>query len=359
MPWNFTTKGMISIAVGILGAAGFIAYGLHHLRYVVTDNAILDAPTVPVSARTDGYVMRVLVDDNQQVSDGQALVQLDDATARARLAEAMLNASAKGAAVRNIDDRISLSAATIRLRVAAIDGASSGARLSAAELARARALAAGGWISEQGIQRASSEDLQASAAVRQADATLEAERRSGRSLLSARAMAAAEAAAAEAVAEQARIELAHLTIRSSIPGVVAARSVRVGQYVRQGAPLLFLVPVRDVYVVANFKETQLARLRVGQPAEIRVDASPSLRLTGHIESFAPATGAKFALIPVENAVGNFTKITQRVPVKILLDSPHSLNSTLRPGLSVKVKVDVEAHEPVSRMSVNPTPPDRS
>ena len=129
-------------------------------------------------------------------------------------------------------------------------------------------------------------------------------------------------------------------IRAPVGGVIGARSVRPGQYVRPGGALMAVVPLGQTYVVANFKETQVARLRIGQPVEIHADAFGKAAIKGHVESFAPATGSQFALIPVENAVGNFTKIAQRLPVRIAIDRDAAVAGGLRPGLSVKVKVDV-------------------
>ncbi|MDB5422885.1 MAG: HlyD family secretion protein, partial [Phenylobacterium sp.] len=150
----------------------------------------------------------------------------------------------------------------------------------------------------------------------------------------------AQAAAARAAVDQARIDLARTEIRSPVAGVVGARGVRVGQYVRPGGALMTVVPLREAYVVANFKETQVSRLRIGQPVEIHADAFGKQTIRGRIDSFAPATGSEFAMIPVENAVGNFTKIVQRLPVKIAVDKSQPLAGALRPGLSVQVRVDV-------------------
>jgi len=150
----------------------------------------------------------------------------------------------------------------------------------------------------------------------------------------------AQAAAARAAAQQIGIDLSRTEVRAPVAGVVGARAVRVGQYVRPGGALMSIVPLADAYVVANFKETQVSRLRVGQPVEIHADAFGKHVIKGKVDSFAPATGAEFALIPVENAVGNFTKITQRLPVRIKIDRDQKLAGGLRPGLSLKVKVDV-------------------
>ena len=158
---------------------------------------------------------------------------------------------------------------------------------------------------------------------------------------SSRSQGQAQVQVALAAAEKARIDLDRTVIRAPVGGVIGARSVRPGQYVRPGAQILAIVPLGQTFVVANFKETQVARLRIGQSVSIKADAFGGSAITGHVESFAPATGSEFALIPVENAVGNFTKIAQRLPVRIALDRTSSLAGALRPGLSVTVKVTVK------------------
>jgi membrane fusion protein (multidrug efflux system) len=228
----------------------------------------------------------------------------------------------------------------IAQKAAGVDSARAQAKFAQAELDRYGNLARQGWVSPQRAQTARTANDQALAAVTQAQATLEAERRTAQSLGSARAQTAAQALAARAAVEAARIDLSRTEVRSPVAGVVGARGVRAGQYVRPGGTMMSVVPLADAYVVANFKETQVARLRIGQPVEIRADAFGKQTLKGRIDSFAPATGAEFALIPVENAVGNFTKIAQRLPVKIAVDRSQPLSGALRPGLSLEVKVDV-------------------
>jgi membrane fusion protein (multidrug efflux system) len=156
--------------------------------------------------------------------------------------------------------------------------------------------------------------------------------------------AAAQLQAAEASAHQSEIDLGHTLIRSSIAGRVGDRTVQLGQYVQPGTRLMSIVPVRQLYLTANFKENQIGRMRVGQPVEIEVDALPDAHITGHVESFSPGTGAQFALLPPENATGNFTKIVQRVPVRISVDASDQARQLLVPGLSATVTVDTRSAE---------------
>ncbi|MFZ5719824.1 MAG: HlyD family secretion protein [Pseudomonadota bacterium] len=335
---------IIPIAAGALAAVAVAVGGglwwMERQHYETTDNAFVAADKVTIAPLVDGYVAEVLVDDNQPVSPGQVLVRIDPATLQARLAQAEANARALEAAVAAVDDKARLEQAMIAQRSAAVASAQAQAQFAAAEMNRYGRLAGEGWVSPQRAQTARTAQEQAVAGVSQAKAALEAERRAAESLRSAREQSVAQAEAARAAADQTRIDLSRTEIRAPAAGVVGARAVRVGQYVRPGGALMSLVPLADAYVVANFKETQVARLRIGQPVEIRADAFGDEVIRGRVASFAPATGAEFALIPVENAVGNFTKITQRVPVRIAIDRDQPLAGALRPGLSLKVKVDV-------------------
>lgn len=328
--------GVAAVAVAVGGGMWWI----DRQRYETTDNAFVGADKVTVAPLVDGYVAEVLVDDNQAVRPGQVLVRIDPATLKARLAQAEANAQALEAAVSAVDDKARLEQAMIAQRAAAVESAHAQASWADGELKRYGALAQQGWVSPQRAQTARNAQEQAQAGVSQARAALEAERRAAQSLGSAREQSLAQAAAARAAAEQTRIDLSRTEIRAPVAGVVGARAVRVGQYVRPGGALMSIVPLADAYVVANFKETQVSRLRIGQPVEIHADAFGKESIKGHVASFAPATGAEFALIPVENAVGNFTKVTQRLPVRIAIDKDQKLAGGLRPGLSLKVKVDV-------------------
>ena len=335
--------GVVAVAV-IAGGALWWADRQH---YEKTDNAFVAADKVSVAPLIDGTVIEVAVADNQTVKPGDLLVRIDPASIQARLAQAQANAQALEAGVRQVDDKAKLEQAMIAQKAAGVASAKAQAELTAAELARYGSLQKSGYSSAQRTQTARAAEAQAAAAVDQATATLAAERQAAASLGSAREQTVAQAAAARAAVDQARIDLSRTEIRSPAAGVVGARGVRVGQYVRPGGALLTIVPLNEAYVVANFKETQVSRLRIGQPVEIRADAFGDRSIRGRIDSFAPATGAEFALIPVENAVGNFTKIAQRLPVKIAVDRSQPLSGALRPGLSVEVKVDVTSKTGVS------------
>lgn len=339
MPGRRTTVIVTTVvAIAVVVGAGF--WWVDRQKYEKTDNAFIQADKISVAPQIDGYVTEVLVTDNQPVRVGQVVVRLDAASIRARLAETEANARALNAAVRGVDDKARLGEALIAQKAAGVQSARAQSALAAAEMNRYGALAGRGYISPQRLQTTRAGADQASAAVAEAQAGLEAERRANQSLGSARDQTLASADAAQALVDQARIDLSRTELRAPASGVVGARAVRPGQYVRPGMALMSIVPVGDSYVIANFKETQLARLRIGQPVAIHADAFGGQVINGRIQSFAPATGSEFALIPVENAVGNFTKIAQRVPVRIAVDRGSPLAAALRPGLSVEVKVDV-------------------
>ena len=355
-------KKLIPLVVGGVAAVALIIGGglwfVEKQRYETTDNAFVQADTVQVSPQVSGYVAEVLVADNQRVEAGQVVARIDPAPFQARLDQAIANAQALQAAIKSVDDKAALEQAMIAQRVAGVTSAQADAGRAKADLARYNSLAQQGWVSQQKVQTEQAGAKQSDAAVTSAQAALEAEHRSAESLGSARAQTVAQAAAARAAVEQARIDLDRTVIRAPVAGVVGARSVRPGQLVQPGVALLAVVPVGQGYIVANFKETQVARLRVGQPVEIHADAFGKSVIHGKLDSFAPATGQEFALIPVENAVGNFTKITQRLPVKIIVEKS-ALGAALRPGLSVDVKVDVrdrsgpsfaEAGQPDTRLA---------
>ena len=338
-------KKRLPLIVGGVVAIGLIIGGAvwwqNKQRWETTDNAFVQADVTLVSPQIEGYVAEVLVTDNQRVQAGQVLVRLDDADARAELAAAEANLAALLAAVDNVDARAAQEQAMIASRAAGVAQARAQANLAQAQVNRYTALQRQGWVSEQRIETETAGAQTAAASVAQAQAALVAEQRTAGVLGSTRQQSLAAVDQARSAVEQARINLDRTVIRAPAAGVVGARGVRAGQYVRPGGQLLSLVPLGDTYIVANFKETQLGRLRLGQTVHIEADAFPGVDLTGRIDSFAPATGSEFALIPIENATGNFTKITQRVPVRILVNRAEG-GAALRPGLSVEVRVDLKS-----------------
>ncbi|NBB13993.1 HlyD family efflux transporter periplasmic adaptor subunit [Caulobacter sp. SLTY] len=341
---SISRQKLVPMAVaGVVGVAilvGGVFWWHGKQSFEGTDNAFVQADTVQISPQVSGYVLEVLVADNQRVEAGQVIARIDPATIQARLDQAIANQQALEADVQAVDDRAILEQAMIAQKAAGVQSARADAGRQAVDSKRYGELAEKGWVSEQKLQQVKAGETQSKASVEAAEAALVAEQRAAQSLGSARAQKVAQVQAARAQVQQARLDLERTVIRAPVAGVVGARSVRVGQLVQPGQTMMVVVPLGETYVLANFKETQLARLRIGQPVEIKADAFGKQAIKGHIDSFAPATGAEFALIPVENAVGNFTKIAQRVPVRIVVDKDQPMAGALRPGLSLEVKVDV-------------------
>jgi membrane fusion protein (multidrug efflux system) len=331
----------VAAVVGLLLIVGGAVWWINGQRWETTDNAFVQADTTNVAPQLSGRVVEVLVSDNQPVEAGQVLVKLDDADQRAEVAQAEANLQAALAAVGNVDAQAQQEQASIAARAAAVSQARAQSELARAEVERYGKLAEQGWVSQQRIQTQQAQAQTAAATVQQAQAALVAEQRTVGVLGSTRQQSMAAVEQARAQLDMARVALERTVIRAPVAGVVGARSVRVGQYVNAGAQLLSVVPLGDTYVVANFKETQLDKMRIGQDVEITADAFPGQAIHGRIDSFAPATGSQFALIPIENATGNFTKITQRVPVRIAV-ARGAGGTALRPGLSLEIKVDLKS-----------------
>jgi membrane fusion protein (multidrug efflux system) len=269
------------------------------------------------------------------------LARIDNRDFRAALDQARADVAGSEAAVRNLDAQISLQQPLIEQGTADVAAAEANLKFASEEQARYDGLMKSGSGT---IQRAQQTD----AALREKIAQLQ-HRKSG--LLAAerkvdvlttdRAKAVAQLDRARAIEQQAALNLSYTGITAPVNGTVGARSLRVGQFVQAGTQLMAVVPLDAVYVVANFKETQLTHVRNGQPVEIRIDSFRGTKLKGHVDSLSPASGLEFALLPPDNATGNFTKIVQRVPVKIVLDD-HKLSGLLRPGMSAEPTVDTKA-----------------
>lgn len=339
-------KKMLMLAgAGVLGLAllgGTTAFWMHKSRYMETENAFVQADTVLISPQIGGRVLEVLVRDNQTVSAGQVLVRIEDGDAQARLAQAEARLLSLKAALSTVDMKSSLQQAQTQERAAAMDSARARAKLAETDLNRYGTLAREGWVSDQRIQTLEARATEARSQTEQAKAALVAQQRDAASLGGVKAQTLAQIQEAEALVDQARLDLDRTVLRAPRAGVIGGRAVREGLYIRPGQQLMQLVPLGQTYVVANFKETQVAKLAIGQSVSLHADAFPGKTLKGQVDSFSPATGSEFALIPIENATGNFTKIVQRVPVRIAIDPRDPLAGALRPGLSIKVTVDTQS-----------------
>ena len=342
--------GTAIVLIALL-AAGLRWWSLN--RFVEsTDDAYLRADIVTVSARMAGAVASVNVADNQAVHQGDVLVQIerDDYAQKVALAQAGVDtavATLRGqqAEVATLGAQIARQVSLEAAALADVAVAEAGVARRSTDAERYRQLAADHASSGQRSEQARADALTADALLVKARASARAEHGQRAVLLKRRdqavaaiAQAQARLGAAKAALILARIDLGRTTIRAASDGVVGQRTVRRGEYVETGQPLLAIVPLQALYVIANFKETEVAAMCAGQPADVAVDTYAGHTLHGHVLSIAPGSGAQFALLPPDNATGNFTKVVQRVPVKIAIDAGQQTALSLRPGLSVVVRV---------------------
>ena len=309
-----------------------------------TDNAYVRGDITAVGPKVAGYVAAVLVDDNQIVDAGRVLVRIDNSDFRAQVDHARAGVAQAEAAIEHLERRKQFQLALIREADAAVRAARADVDLTQRNLARATRLVARGWTTERSHDVATADSQRAGAALARVEAAAAAARAQLAVIESEAAQVAARRQEAEASLRLAEIALDDTVIRAPVAGVIGNKRVQPGEYIRPGIVVMSVVPVEGVWVVANFKETQLARMRVGQTANVAVDGYPDVAIRGNVDSLAPASGAAFSLLPPDNATGNFTKIVQRVPVKIRLAPSHPLAGRLVPGLSVEVTVDLRSSD---------------
>lgn len=345
------------VKFGLLGLVALVAVGflgwLYLTRHLVsTDDAYVAADIAPISTKVEGTVAEVLVTDNQTVRPGDILLRIDDANYKAQADAARAATAAAAADVETLSRQQAQQASHIAAARADADSAAAEAERAARDLARQNKLGNSDFATRQNVETARADDAKARAALDRSKANV-AIAESDTAVLQAR-LVEARAALDRAKAQQALAErnLSDTVIRAPSAGVVGNRGVVGGQYVRPGVVMMSIVPVDALWIDANFKETQLAAMGPGQPVEVTVDAMPGITLHGKVESFSPASGALFSLLPPENASGNFTKVVQRVPVKIVLDAAET-RGRLVPGMSVVVTVDTSV-EP-ARSAYIPAP----
>jgi membrane fusion protein (multidrug efflux system) len=332
------TAGIAALAAGADWGLGYWQTG----RFLqATDDAYLQADYTTIAPKVSGYIAEVLVTDNQPVKAGAVLARIDDRDFRTALDQAKAEVASGAADIRNIEAQIAQQQAVIDQAHAAVASDQAGLTFARQNATRYRDLMQTGYGTTQAAQQTASVLQQQNANLSRDEAALSAAEKQVAVLTSARDKAAQQLQRLQAMAQQAELNLGYTTITAPIDGNVGARSLRVGQYVQAGTQLMAVVPLQSVYVVANFKETQLTQLRQGQPARIAIDSFPGADVEGHVDSVAPASGQTFALLPPDNATGNFTKIVQRIPVKIAIDR-NALAGLLRPGMSVEATIDTKA-----------------
>lgn len=307
-----------------------------------TDDAYVEADVSTLSARISGNVLKVLVDDYQHVKAGQPLVEIDPADYQASLAGAQASVDGAAAALANLANQEELQRALIVQAQAQLVSAKAVATEMEEEFNRQQALVDGGIAgTQQRLQQATANLAKANADVREAEAAIEAQKRQLDVLTGQEGSLHAALDAARASLQTAQLKLGYTTVVAPFDGVVSARLVQVGDYVNIGTNLIAAVPIPNVYVRANFKETQLTHVAPGQLVDVTVDTFPGQTLAGHVERVSPASGAVFALLPPDNATGNFTKVVQRIPVRIAFEPGQSLVGQLRAGMSVEARIHVD------------------
>ncbi len=342
---RWSLKQLLIAAGAPLLIAATAGYGNYYWRtgrfLVSTDDAYVQAHSVLISPKVSGYLSQAPVDDNRSVKAGEVLARIDPRDYQTALDQARANVAAAQAAIDTLDQQIDQQMLVIEQGRHQVTSDQAALVFSQQDFQRYTQLAKDGWGTVQRSQ-------QAQADIREKDATLQhdvavvsaAQRQIG--VFKAQvSQAAATLAQQQAMEHQAELNLSYTIITAPVDGTVGVRTLRVGQYVQAGTQLMAVVPLQAVYVVANYKETQLTDVRPGQAVTIDVDTFPGAKVTGHVDSVAPASGQEFALLPPDNATGNFTKIVQRIPVKIVVDADDPLANMLRPGMSVEPTIDTK------------------
>jgi len=330
----------------VVAIAGWLAYGWwFSLHFVETDNAQINGHIIPMIPRVSGFITEVAVKENQAVTAGDLLARIDDRDYRAKLAQTEADLAAL---LASIGDRTQVGQAVAQLRSAeaqaeAARAAVTQARVDAAkenkDLQRMQALLKQGLISQQQFDQEENQAQNANAKLQAADQSLQSAEQQVQAFNAALRGADARVQAAKAIRDVAANQLADTQVRAPASGLVAEKSIEAGQLVQVGQMLMNIVPMDDLWVVANLKETEIEGIQPGNKVEIRVDAYPQRVWTGVVESLSPATGAKFSLLPPDNATGNFTKVVQRIPVKIKLEAGQHEDRPLRAGMSVIARIE--------------------
>jgi membrane fusion protein, multidrug efflux system len=326
--------------VGIWYLAGHWDRWTGAARFESTNDAYTAGDVTPLSAKVSGYIARVAVGDFQPVKKGDLIVEIDPADYRAQLMQAEANQAAAQAALANLANQKDVQRALVRQAEATIQATDADLLRYSLEAKRQRDLLqtriAG---TAQLVEQADANAQRTVAQKALNEAQLDQQKALLASLDVQQNQLQAQVAAAQAQVNLAENNLVYTHIYAPADGLVGQRQVRAGQFVNVGTQVITVVPLPNIWVIANYKETQMTNVRLGQPARVAVDAFPNLKLRGHVDSWSPGTGSTFALLPPDNATGNFTKVVQRVPVKIVLDPDPALGALVRPGMSVEAVID--------------------
>ena len=342
------SRKLLLAGAGLAALAGATYFGWEYWTVgrfeVSTDDAYVQADNTTIAPKVSGYISEVPVADNEQVKAGQVLARIDDRDFRVALDQAKADVAAAKAAIAKKQASLDSQQSVIDAARATISVDEANETFAEQDNARYAHLATTGYGSVQNAEHAASRIASSRAAVARDKSALMTATKQIDILKAELAQAQATLARAQAAQTQAELNLSYTTIVSPVDGVVGNRTLRVGQYVQAGTQLMAIVPTAAAYIVANYKETQLANVRAGQPVSVEIDMFPGVEIPGHVDSLAPASGQQFALLPPDNATGNFTKIVQRIPVKITLDRSNPVAGELRPGMSVYPTIDTKSHE---------------
>ncbi|MNO75473.1 putative multidrug resistance protein EmrK [compost metagenome] len=335
-------KRRLSIFLVLLGlvAAGLLGHWYFIGRFVeTTDNAYVQGEITRIASQLGARIDEVLVHDNQHVEKGQLLVRLEGSDFRLALERSQATLATREAELAQARSKLKGQASLIAASAADLNASQATFGRTQIDLNRAQTLRKPGYVSEERVTTLTADSRVARSQVSKAEADLRAQQVQRDTLGADIQRLEAQIASARTEVAQAEINLARTEIRSPVSGLVGQRSARVGQYVQVGTQLLSLVPDDGIWVQANFKETQVGRMRPGQKARLVLDAFPDQPIEGCVESLFAASGAQFSLLPPDNATGNFTKVVQRIPVKITFADDNPLKGLIRPGMSVEAEVE--------------------
>jgi membrane fusion protein (multidrug efflux system) len=343
---KFNLRKALMTGVALAALAGAAWYGWDYWtvgQYLVsTDDAYVKADNTTIAPKVSGYLREVLVGDNERVKAGEVLARIDERDFQVALDQAKSDVAAAQAAIASKQAQLGVQQTVIDAARATVDVDKATVTFAAQENKRYTDLASTGYGSVQNAQQAQSRIAGALAAVQRDTANLASALKQVDLLKAEIAQTTASLARANAAESQAELNLGYTSVVAPIDGIVGNRSLRVGQFVQAGTQLMSVVPATGAYVVANYKETQLTDVRQGQPVDIAVDMFPGHIVHGRVDSIAPASGQEFALLPPDNATGNFTKVVQRIPVKIALDRDNDSLIELRPGTSVIPTIETKS-----------------
>jgi membrane fusion protein (multidrug efflux system) len=347
---NGNRKKRILMVLGAVAAVALVAFGLHYWlvgQYLIsTDDAYVGADFSIIAPKVSGYVEKVVAKENHRVKAGDVLVQLDPEDYRIALQSAEAKVATQRATIDRLSSQIDAAAAAVKQSEARLNSAQAELQRTQADFDRYQTLSNSNYASRQQFESARAARDKATAGVTEAQAGIASAKANLEVAQSQKIEAERTLAELNSARDSAQRDLDATTIRAPFNGVVGNRAVAEGDYVTPGKRLLAVVPLDDVYVNANFKETQIAELTPGTAVHIEVDAYPALDIVGHVDSLSPASGAVFSLLPPENATGNFTKIVQRLPVRVRVPADVAREGILRPGLSVVATADLrEKPEP--------------